>query len=252
MFSVRRSQTASSQAPGRPDYSGLSALFINTTLKPSSQHSHTSALMDVPAQVMQSAGVAVSHIRAADHDIAPGVQPDMHEAGFPGDAWPELWPKVKAADILVIGTPIWLGMKSSICQRVIERLYAQSGQLNDKGQSVYYGRTGGVIVTGNEDGAKACAREVLYALSHLGYTVPPQADAAWLGEVGPGPSYGDEGSDGPGLEFTQKNAVFMAWNLMHVSWMLKQAGGLPSYGNDRRAWEEGARFDHPEPERIRA
>lgn len=234
----------------RPDYSGLSALFINCTLKPHPQSSHTALLADVPAAVMETAGVSVRRLRAVDHDIAPGVQPDMREAGLASDDWPTVWPLVEAADILVIGTPIWLGMKSSVCQRVIERLYAQSGGLNDKGQSVYYGKVGGCLVTGNEDGAKACAMEVLYALSHLGFTVPPQADAGWLGEIGPGPSYGDEGSGGPAHEFTQKNAVFMAWNLMHMAHILKQAGGLPAYGNDREAWAGGARFDHPSPERI--
>lgn len=234
-----------------PDYSGLKALFINTTLKPGSGQSNTRALMEVPAAIMARAGVEVGFIRAVDHDIAPGVQPDMRGDGFPADAWPGLWPHVLDADILVIGTPIWLGMKSSVCQRVIERLYAQSGQLNEKGQSVFYGKVGGCIVTGNEDGAKFCAREVLYAMSHLGYTVPPQSDAAWLGVVGPGPSYCDAGSGGPGHEFTQKNATFLAWNLMHMASMLKQAGGLPRYGNDREAWSEGERFGHPHPERIR-
>jgi multimeric flavodoxin WrbA len=42
----------------------------------------------------------------------------------------------------VIGTPIWLGDKSSMCTRVIERLYANSGELNDAGQYAYYGKVG--------------------------------------------------------------------------------------------------------------
>lgn len=236
----------------RPYYTELKALFINTSLKPDVEASHTRALMAVPMQIMADAGVQVGFIQAAAHDIAPGVAPDMREDGFRGDAWPQIWPHVEAADILVIGTPIWLGMKSSICQRVLERLYAHSGQLNEKGQSIFYGKVGGCIVTGNEDGAKACARDVLYSLSHLGCTVPPQADAAWIGEVGPGPSYGDEGSGGRGHEFTQKNATLLAWNLMHTADMLRRAGGVPRYGNDREAWADGERFGHPAPDAIAA
>jgi multimeric flavodoxin WrbA len=135
---------------------------------------------------------------------------------------------------------------------VIERLYAQSGQQNDKGQYVYYGKVGGCLVTGNEDGIKHVAMGVLYALQHLGYTIPPQADAGWIGEAGPGPSYGDPRDDGPPVgfdnEFTQRNTTFMTWNLLHLARMLKDAGGLPAHGNQRSAWDAGARFDHANPE----
>ena len=102
-----------------------------------------------------------------------------------------------AADILVLGMPIWLGEKSSVATKVIERLYGNSHLLNDAGQYAYYGRVGGCLVTGNEDGVKHCAMNTLYSLQHLGYTIPPQADSGWIGEAGPGPSYLDEGSGGP-------------------------------------------------------
>ncbi len=85
-----------------------------------------------------------------------------------------------AADILVLLTPIWLGEKSSVCTRVIERLYGKSHLLNEEGQWAYYGRVGGCIITGNEDGAKHCAMNILYSLQHLGFTIPPQADTAGL------------------------------------------------------------------------
>jgi multimeric flavodoxin WrbA len=229
-------------------YHDLSALFINCSLKPSREPSNTEALMRVSQGVMAANGVSVETIRAADLDIAPGVQPDMREHGFDRDDWPDVQAKVMAADILVIGTPIWLGDKSSICTRVVERLYGYSGKLNDKGQSAYYGRAGGCVITGNEDGAKHCAMNLLYSLQHLGYAIPPQADAGWVGEAGPGPSYADEDSGGPQNDFTQRNTTFAAWNLMHMARMLKDAGGLPAYGNLPEAWEAGARFDHPNPE----
>ncbi len=230
------------------DYSDLSAVFINTSLKRSSETSHTQTLMDVAIAIMEAQGVKTTTLRAADLDIPPGVQPDMTEHGWDSDGWPAVQKQVMAADILVIGTPIWLGDKSSICTRVIERLYGYSGKLNDKGQWAYYGRVGGCIVTGNEDGIKHCAMNILYSLQHLGYVIPPQADAGWIGEAGPGPSYGDDGKVGLDNEFTQRNTTFMAWNLMHMARMLKDAGGIPAHGNQKSAWDKGERFDHPNPE----
>ncbi len=231
------------------DYSDLKACFINTTLKPSAREdSHTELLMKNSMTIMEKQGVTVNYLRAADHDIAFGVYPDMREHGAKKDDWPEIyWPKVRDADILVIGTPLWLGEESSICRVIIERLYAHSGQTNDKGQYVYYGRTGGCMVTGNEDGVKHASMTLLYALQHIGYVIPPQADCGWIGEAGPGPSYGD---DGIGLdnEFTRRNTTFMTWNLLHMARMLKDAGGMPAYGNQRSEWEAGQRFDHPNPE----
>ncbi|MDN4472161.1 flavodoxin family protein [Demequina zhanjiangensis] len=234
------------------DFSGLKAVYLNTTLKPSPALSHTQGLMDDSIALMREHGVQVDVIRAADHDIRPGVYPDMRE-DVPGgnqdaDDWPELAERILAADILVLGTPIWLGDKSSVATRVIERLYGLSGELNDRGQYLYYGKTAGVIVTGNEDGVKHVAMNVLYSLQHLGYVIPPNADAGWLGAIGPGPSYLDEGSGGPETEFTQRNLTFMTWNLMHTAAWLRDSGGFPAGGNSRQEWDEGERFGHPNPE----
>lgn len=231
-----------------PDFSDLRALFVNCSLKGGGEPSHTQALMDVAEGVMRANGVAVQTVRAVDCDLPPGVQPDMTEHGAPSDGWPALFADVVAADILVLGTPLWLGEKSSVCTRVIERLYGNSGRLNERGQWIYYGRAGGCIVTGNEDGAKHASMNVLYSLQHLGYAIPPQADSCWLGEAGPGPSYSDPGSGGPQNEFTQRNTVFMAWNLMHLAAMLKRAGGFPAHGNLSEQWDAGCDFDHPNPE----
>jgi hypothetical protein len=109
-------------------------------------------------------------------------------------------------------------------------------------------RVGGVIVTGNEDGIKHVSMNVLCSLEHLGFAIPPQADAGWIGEAGPGPSYLDEGSGGPQNDFTQRNTTFLTWNLMHLAAILKRRGGFPSHGNRRSAWNAGERFDHPNPE----
>jgi multimeric flavodoxin WrbA len=242
--------TQSSAPPAR--YDDLTALFVNCTLKPSPEPSHTQTLMEVSQAIMAAQRVRVSHVRAEDLLLAPGVYPDMTEHGAARDDWPALSERVREADVLVLGTPIWLGERSSTCSRLIERLYAQSGDLNEHGQYAYYGKVGGVLVTGNEDGVKHVAMGVLYALQHLGYSVPPQADAGWIGEAGPGPSYGDElpGGRRAGFDndFTQRNTTFMTWNLLHMARLLKDAGGIPAHGNQRSAWAAGCRFDHPNPE----
>lgn len=233
---------------GKSGFSGLKACFVNTTLKSSGQgESHTERLMRNSMVIMEKNAVAVDYIRAADHDIAFGIYPDMREHGAKADDWPDrIWPKISASDILVIGTPIWLGEESSICRVIIERLYAHSAERNEKGQYVYYGKVGGCVVTGNEDGIKHCSMTVLYALQHIGVTIPPQADCGWIGEAGPGPSYGDDGA-GLDNDFTKRNTAFMTWNLMHMADLLRRSGGFPAHGNQPVAWDKGGRFDHPEP-----
>ncbi|HUD07332.1 MAG TPA: flavodoxin family protein [Candidatus Saccharimonadales bacterium] len=172
----------------------------------------------------------------------------MREHGYKTDDWPKIQSKVMKADILVLAGPIWLGDNSSIMKQTIERLYGNSSILNSAGQYAYYGKVGGCLISGNEDGIKHCAMNILYSLQHLGYSIPPQADAGWIGEAGPGPSYLDPGSGGPENDFTNRNTTFMSWNLMHVSKLLKTHGGIPAYGNQRSEWDGGKRFDFENPE----
>jgi multimeric flavodoxin WrbA len=134
------------------DFSDLSAVFFNGTLKKSPETSHTDLLIDISQKIMEKHGVKTEVIRSIDHDIAVGVYPDMREHGWQTDAWPELYEKVMNADILVLCGPIWLGDNSSEMKKVIERLYGNSGILNVKGQYAFYGKVGGALITGNEDG----------------------------------------------------------------------------------------------------
>jgi len=226
-------------ADGTWDYSGLKALIIYTTLKKSPEKSNTEGLAQISTAIMRKHGVEVEELRAIDHDIATGVYPDMTEHGWDTDEWPEIYKKVKAADILIIAGPIWLGDNSSVTKQIIERLYANSSELNEEGQYAFYGKVGGCLITGNEDGVKHCAMNILYSLQHIGYTIPPQADAGWIGAIGPGPSYLDKDSGGPESDFTNKNTTFMTWNLMHLAKMLKEQGGIPAHGNQRGKWDKG-------------
>ncbi len=233
----------------------LNAMFVNCTLKKSPQKSHTETLMRVAQRIMQKEGVALDELRLVDHDVPDGVYPDMTEHGWEEDEWPDLFERIISADILVIGTPIWLGQISSIAKKLIERLYAMSSKTNKKGQYIFYGKVGGCMITGNEDGVKHCGMEILYSLQHIGYTLPPQVDCGWIGEIGPGPSYGDTEWQGEEIEppmgfdheFTNKNLVFMTYNLLQMAALLKNVGGFSSYGNSNSKWEEGIQWGFEKP-----
>ena len=236
-----------------PDFSDLSAFFLNCSLKRDATESHTMRLMRRAAGIMADEGVAVDIEHALDHRIPFGMQMDMTEHGESVDDWPALQEKIEAADILVLGSPIWLGAKSSVATLAIERMYAKSGETNERGQYIYYGKAAGCVVTGNEDGVKAVARDILYALQHIGYVIPPAADCGWIGAIGPGPSYGDEveGEDGPAgydSTFTNKNCTIMAWNLMHAARLLRDNGGFPTRGNAAGEWEHVTNATDQNPE----
>lgn len=201
----------------------LKALFINTSLKNSQEPSHTEEFIkDVQVHYNQL-GVESEVVRLADYAIAYGVQADMGE----GDDWPKIYEKVMAADIVIIGTPLWLGEKSSLATQTIERLYGSSSETNDKGQSVFYNKVGGVVVTGNEDGAKHASASILYGLSHIGFVIPPNVDAYWVGEAGPGLSYMDAGKNN---DFSKAAIQRLAYNTFHFAGMLKN-NPIPNEGN---------------------
>lgn len=209
----------------------LSALYLNCTLKASPTVSHTDGLIEKSRKILEGEGIATEVVRPVDYKIALGVQPDMTDHGWDIDEWPKIFEKVMAADMLIITSPIWIGNMSSVATQVLERLYAHSGQTNDNGQYIYYNKIGAVLVTGNEDGGKHVCRDIMYGLQHLGYIIPPQADAYWVGEAGPGPSYMDEEADAQNNSFTNRNVRIATWNLIHLANMVKQSGGIPAIGN---------------------
>jgi len=202
----------------------IKVLFLNASLKDSSSVSNTEALYEEAKKRYQQEGAETESIRLADYNIRYGISGDEGE----GDQWPEILTKVKAADILLIGTPIWLGEKSSIATKAIERLYGSSSDTNDKGQAIYYNKVGGVIITGNEDGAKQSAASVLYGLSHIGFVIPPNVDAYWVGEAGPGPSFID--AEAKKNTFTQKHIEMLVANTLYFAKLL-QASPIPAKGN---------------------
>ena len=230
------------------NYSDLKVVFLNGTLKRSPGASNTDGLMAISIGLFRALGVQVDVVRTLDHVIPPGVQPDMRKHGWERDDFPDLYRQfVEPANIIVLATPIWLGDQSSQTRLIIERLYGWSGELNSAGKWSYYGKVGGALITGNEDGGKHCAAQMLYALQHIGLTVPPQSDTYWNGEAGPGPSYLDHPGGGQNNAWTTRNTVFMTWNMLHLARMLTDGGGIPTYGNIASEWDL-SHPDHPNPE----
>ncbi len=237
------------QADASPTrYDDLRVVVFNGTTKRSPEPSHTDGLIAIARNVFERAGARVDEVRTVDRDIPAGLWPDMREHGYDADEFPAIYRElVEPANVILIAGPIWLGDQSSLTRKIIERLYAYSGEVNDAGQWSYYGKVGGSLTTGNEDGGKHVSAQVLYALQHIGLTVPPQSDAYWVGEAGPGPSYLDADGGGEQNAWTTRNTVFMTWNLLHLARMLKAAGGIPAYGNSTRDWDL-SQPDHPNPE----
>ena len=208
----------------------LKALLLNCTLKRSPEPSNTEALMDRVFEVLQTLDTECEKVRVMDHNVAFGVSSDEGD----GDEWPQILQKVLAADILILGMPIWFGVRSSVAQMVFERLDGTYNTTNDVGQYPLYNTVGGVVVTGNEDGAHDCASNTLFNLSHLGCTIPPNADTYWLGNAGPGPSYIE--AEGWNHAYTQKTTRWMAHNTVHLARMLKEHP-IPPEGNTVPGWQ---------------
>jgi multimeric flavodoxin WrbA len=233
-------------APGK--YADLRAVVFNGTTKRSPEPSHTDGLLAIVRTVFERVGVSVDEVRTADREIPAGLWPDMREHGYQRDEFPDIYRELVApAHIVMIAGPIWLGDQSSHTRKIIERLYAYSSEVNAAGQWAYYGKVGAALTTGNDDGGKHVSAQVLYALQHIGLTIPPQADAYWTGEAGPGPSYLDAEGGGQQNAWATRNTVFLAWNTLHLARMLTDAGGIPAYGNSTRDWDLGDP-EHPNPE----
>jgi multimeric flavodoxin WrbA len=159
----------------------LRAIAFNSTLKSSvaQEKSSTDRMLQLIADELKKFDVETEIIRLADYNVKPGVTSDEGE----GDAWPALRQKVLDAQIVLLGTPIWLGQPSSIAKRVMERMDAFLEETDDQGRMVSYGIVAGVAVVGNEDGAHHVSAEVYQALNDVGFTIPANAVAYWVGEA---------------------------------------------------------------------
>ena len=167
----------------------LRALAFNCTLKGGrdKQKSSTEVLLRQLLDALAEHEVKGEIVRAVDYDIKPGV---THREGR-GDDWPKLLKRVRAADIVIIGTPVWLGQASSVARRVMERMDAFLGDVDKNGRMPTYGKVGLVAVVGNEDGAHHISAELYQALNDCGYSIPANGLTYWVGEAMTGKEYGE-------------------------------------------------------------
>ncbi len=197
----------------------LTCLALNCSLKPDGP-SNTQVLIDQLLDELAERGVTSDTIRVAAHDVKPGVESDMGD----GDAWPAIRERILASDILVVGTPIWLGNPSSVAKRVLERCDAFLSETDDEGRFVTMGKVAGVVVTGNEDGAHNSIAQIYQGLSDVGFTIPTNAATYWVGEAMQSTDYGDLDETPENIASTTRMA---ASGLAHVARLLK-ASPYPS------------------------
>ena len=159
----------------------LKAAAINATLKGGGgESSSTDAMIDLVAEALAKLGVTIGDtVRLADHDIKPGVSSDEGK----GDEWPAVRARIVAADILIFGTPIWMGQPSSIAKRVMERMDAFLGETDDQGRTPAYGKVVLFAIVGNEDGAHCSTAMMAQALNDVGWTLAPASACYWVGEA---------------------------------------------------------------------
>jgi multimeric flavodoxin WrbA len=197
----------------------MKALIINCTLKPSPQFSNTEALINKAVVQLKQNKIATEVVRFVDYDVKPGVSSNEGR----GDEWPKLLKKIKACDIFIIGVPIWMGHLASTAQRIIERLddTFYNEDLADKktGQFFTYNKVAGCLITGNEDGAHFCAAQVLWAMQELGFTIPPNVNAYWVGLAGGSDDYVEAG--GEQNYYTNFSLRYMIANLSWFAKLLK-------------------------------
>jgi multimeric flavodoxin WrbA len=203
----------------------LTAFALNCTLKAGSdsEPSSTDKLIADMLTAMAPHGVEGDVVRVADRNVPPGVRSDEGE----GDDWPELRRRILAADIFILGTPIWLGQPSSVAKRVLERLDAFLSETDERQRMPAAGKVAVVAVVGNEDGAHHCHAAIFQALNDVGFTVPANAGAYWVGEAMQAVNYVDL----PAIpEKVQATLDMLAANASHLARLLRASRypGLPS------------------------
>ena len=193
----------------------LSVLALNCTLKSGPAPSSTELLLKQVLDALKQHDVHGTQIRIADYTVLPGVK---SEAEGPGDDWPSIRQQILDADILIMGTPVWMGQPSSICKRVLERMDAFLGETDDQGRLVSYGKVAAVAVVGNEDGAHHCSAELFQVLNDVGFTIPASGVTYWVGAAMQKTDYKD-------LKETPKEVaeatVTLARNTAHLAKLLQ-------------------------------
>jgi multimeric flavodoxin WrbA len=191
----------------------LTAIALNCTLKRGEERSSTDKLLGEALEEFAKYGVEGERVRVANFDIKPGVTSDEGD----GDEWPALLQRILDADILILGTPIWLGQPSSVAKRVLERLDAFLDETDDNGRMPSFGKVAVVAVVGNEDGAHHCHAEIFQALNDVGFTIPAGGATYWVGEAMGSKDYKDLVKP---YDKTAEATAMMAANAAHLAGLL--------------------------------
>jgi multimeric flavodoxin WrbA len=196
----------------------LTAIALNCSLKGhGEEQSSTDKMIGLLTAALTQHGVSLTEtIRVRHHDIKPGVTSDEGE----GDAWPDIRRRILACDILIFGTPVWLGQMSSVAKRVLERMDAFLGETDDLGRMPSYGKVAVLCVVGNEDGAHGISADVYQALNDTGWTIPASAVCYWVGEAMGSTDFKDLEAV---PEKVASTARMTASNAAHLAGLLKQA-----------------------------
>lgn len=195
----------------------LKAIALNCSLKSGSDASSTDAMLDLVAHCLREHDIElIETIRVVDHDVRPGVTSDEGE----GDAWPWMRGRILEADILVLGTPIWLGQPSSVVKRVLERMDAFLGETDDRERMPSYSKVAAVAVVGNEDGAHHVSAELYQALADVGWTIPAGGTCYWVGEALQKTDFKDLDKT---PEPVMRTAKMLASNAAHLARVLKHS-----------------------------
>ena len=193
----------------------ITAVGLNCSLKPGNAESSTDQLLEELFAALAKHGVeSAGVVRIGNENVLPGVTSDEGD----GDGWPEIRRQILAADILVFGTPIWMGHPCSHAQRVLERLDAFLGETDEQGRMVSLDRVAIVAAVGNEDGAHHVAAELFQGLSDVGFTIPAGGMTYWVGEAMHKTDYKDLPS---GSDKTDQATAAAAANAAHLAAVLR-------------------------------
>ena len=195
----------------------LRAIALNCSLKEGGgEQSSTDKMIGILVTALGHHRVAFTEtIRVVDHDVKAGVTSDEGD----GDAWPDIRRRILEADILIFGTPVWLGQMSSVAKRVLERMDAFLSETDERGRMPSYGKVAIVAVVGNEDGAHGISAHLYQGLNDTGWTIPAAAVCYWVGEAMGKTDF----KDLPEIpEKVGSTAAMVASNAAHVAALLKE------------------------------
>jgi len=155
----------------------MKAIILQGTLKKEGL-SNTQVLSEFLAGILRQKDVECSIIKLVDYNILPGTYSNMG----PEDDWPGLLQQLLLVDIIIFATPIWWNNQSSEIQKVIERLDELHDEVLAGKPSRLDGKVGGIVITGDSDGAQHIIANLSNFFNAVGLALPPYTTLSVLWE----------------------------------------------------------------------